>query len=51
MPLAKLSAGGPQLAGSWLFPAMPAMPDMFQRLAKYGVVRVDWRLYCTPNVW
>ena len=34
IPLAKISVGGPQLAGSWLLPVMPASPEILVRFAK-----------------
>ncbi len=44
MPLENIRAGGPQFAGSWLFPVMPASPETFHRFAKYGVIRLERRL-------
>src|SRR5215831_1932645 len=39
--------GGPQFAGSWLLPVMPASADTFVRFAKYGVDVLVNSWYCT----
>ncbi len=36
MPLEKLRLGGPQFCGCWLFPRIPASPEIFSLFAKFG---------------
>src|SRR5271165_3361 len=50
IPLAKLSVGGPQFRGSWLFPSIFALNDTSSRLAKNGTTWPRYRLNPSPKV-